>query len=100
MRVKERREHSRLQFSGNVSFEESASLSAEASETQGQGHGTAYDVSESGLCLITEMLLKEKQVLRINLPLPGVSVQTPSLAMVRWVRPDNGNYKIGMMFLI
>lgn len=86
-----------MDFSGDVTFEGSASQS---SETRQISHGTATDVTESGLCFITKDVVTEDQILKISLPLPGVPVQAPTLGIVKWVRSDNGGYKVGMKFIL
>ena len=96
MNTKERREHSRLDFSGIVSLEACSSIEAESSDSQ----AAAVDVSESGLCLITHHPLKDKQILKINVPLPGLSLKVPTLAIVMWQRPHNDAYKVGLMFAL
>ena len=98
--MKERRQHSRLDFSEVVTFEASSTFAADASEMNFTGHGKAADVSDTGFCLVTLDAVKEDQILKINLPLPGVPVQAPTLAMVRWVVPDDGGYKAGLMFVL
>ncbi len=100
MKTKERRIHSRLSFTNEVTFEASASMAANAAEMMHIGRGTAADVSESGLCLLTHDEVLEDQILKISLPLPGVPIQTPTLAIVKWVRPHNDGYKVGMMFVV
>ena len=98
--MKERRQHSRLDFEEAVTFEASSTFAADASEMNITGHGKAADVSDSGLCLVTQDVVKEDQIIKINLPLLGVPVQAPTLAMVKWVVPDNGGYKAGLMFVL
>ena len=64
------------------------------------GQGTAADVSDRGFCLVTRDVIREDQILKVNLPLPGVPVQTPTLAMVKWVVPEDDGYKAGLMFVL
>ncbi len=100
MQTQERRDNTRASFSTEVTFQISASIAADAAEMLHTGSGTASDVSESGLCLLTHDEVQEDQILRVNLPLPGVQVHTPTLAIVKWVRPHNDGYKVGMMFVV
>lgn len=100
MNMKERREHARIDYSGMVTFEASPALASENTGEEEKRKATAVDVSESGLCLITHEAVKDKQILKINVPLPGLSLQIPTLAMVMWQRPYNDAYKVGMMFVI
>lgn len=96
MDTKERREHARLDFSGIVSLEACSSIEAESADSQ----ATAVDVSESGLCFITDTPVKDKQILKINVPLPGLSLNVPTLGIVMWQKPHNDAYKVGLMFAI
>lgn len=98
MDMKERREYSRIDFSGTVSYEACSTLEPESADPEVRG--TAVDLSKSGLCLITRDAVKDKQILKINMPLPGLDLQIPTLAMVMWKRPHNDAYKVGMMFVI
>jgi len=98
--MKERRQHTRLDFSEAVTYEASSSFKADASEVDFTGQGMAADVSDRGFCLITEDVVKEDQILKVNLPLPGVPVHTPTLAMVKWVVPEDDGYKAGLMFVL
>lgn len=100
MNRKERRINSRLDFSGAVTFESTVPMAGEAEGMPLKGRGTATDISADGLCLTTQDVIKENQVMKINLPIPGVPVHTPTLVMVRWVSPENGGYKAGMMFVV
>ena len=100
IKMKERRQYTRLDFSENVTFEASSTFSVDAEEMNFTGSGKAADVSESGLCLVTGDVVKDDQILKINLPLLGVPVQAPTLAMVKWVVPYNGGYKVGLMFVL
>ncbi len=98
--MKERRQYTRLDFTDDVTFESSSSFGVVATESGFTGLGKAADVSETGLCLVTRDAIKEDQIIKVNLPLPGVPVQAPTLAMVRWVVPDEGGYKAGLMFVL
>ncbi|RJR22172.1 MAG: PilZ domain-containing protein [Nitrospiraceae bacterium] len=100
MNFKERREHLRMDYSGIITYEASSASGQETAVSTEQRKATAVDVSESGLCLITNEAVQDKQILKINIPLPGLSLQIPTLAMVMWQRPYNEAYKVGMMFVI
>lgn len=100
MNLKERREHSRIDYSGVVTYETSSTFLSDNTSKKDQWKATAVDVSESGLCLITHDSVKDNQILKINVPLPGLSLKIPTLAMVMWQRPYNDAYKVGMMFVI
>ncbi len=98
--MKERREHMRAALSGSVSFEMSESLSKEFSVSPQKREGDAIDVSEGGLSLYTKDAVEGDQIIRIKLPLPGMQVQTPTLAKVRWSKPHDKGYKLGVRFIV
>jgi c-di-GMP-binding flagellar brake protein YcgR len=100
MAIQERREHLRIDYPGMATYEPSSGCGSENTGKKEMGKATAVDLSESGLCLITNDAVRDKQILKINLPLPGLDIQIPTLAMVMWHRPYNGAYKVGMMFVI
>lgn len=98
--MKERRENSRTDFSDIITYEAGVSLVKDVKSDQLRGEGQAVDISKGGICLVTKEELSKNQILKINIPMPGMSVQTPALAMVRWTRPHQDGYKVGMMFVI
>ncbi len=99
-KIKEHRAHTRIDFTGDVTYEASLFSGDEETVMLKTGEGSAVNVSERGLCLVTKDNMKEGQILKVNLPMPHIPVQAPTLAMVRWVRPYNDGYKVGMMFMI
>ena len=98
--MKERREHMRAALSGSVTFEMSESLSKEFSVSPQTGEGDAIDVSEGGLSLFTKDAIEDNQIIRIKLPLPGMQVQTPTLAKVSWSKTHDKGYKVGLSFIV
>jgi hypothetical protein len=109
-----RRLHERYLLSQRVTFELSAPLALQESHSE-EAEGDTQNVSEGGLCLITNQSLEESQIIKIKLPIPNVVATTPTLAEVRWVKRDpmtgtkgpvripamqDGNhYRIGLRFL-
>ena len=98
--MEERRENVREDLSASITFEMSESLSKEFSVSPQTGEGDAIDVSEGGLSLFTKDVVEDGQVVRIKLTLPGMSIKTPTLAKVRWSRPYDKGYKVGVRFII
>lgn len=66
---------------------------------EGKIQGTTKNISQGGLCLVTKKALKELQVIKIDLPLPEASLTAPTLAQVKWVRPEVEMFKVGFMYL-
>jgi PilZ domain len=79
------RQHPRYPLPLIVNFEVGASLTLQASH-QKEEEGIGQNISEGGLCLITDRALEESQVIKIRLPIPNVSATIPTLAEVRWVK--------------
>lgn len=98
--MKERRVNARVNYSDNITYEAGASLVEEVKSDSLRGEGKAVDISEGGICLITKEAMYENQIVKINIPIPGIPVQTPALAMVRWTRPYHDRHKAGLMFVI
>jgi hypothetical protein len=63
-------------------------------------HAQILDVSQGGVALRGEQSVKENQVVRCTLSLPGVPVRVPTLMRVRWSRKVRHGYLIGLQFLI
>ena len=82
-----KRLHVRYLLSQRVTFELSAPLTTQEPRPE-EAEGNTQNVSEGGLCLITERSLEESQIIKIKLPIPNVAATTPTLAEVRWVKRD------------
>jgi hypothetical protein len=80
-----KRLHVRYPLSQRVTFELSAPLTLQEQQPE-ETAGDTQNVSEGGLCLITERPLEESQIIKIKLPIPNVIATTPTLAEVRWVK--------------
>jgi hypothetical protein len=82
-----RRLHERYHLSQKVTYELSAPLTLKEPRSE-EAEGDAQNVSEGGLCLITNRFLEQSQIIKIKLPIPDVVATTPTLAEVRWVKRD------------
>jgi hypothetical protein len=98
--MEDRRGNKRIDFAYTVTYESSCSLLHEVDESQINGQGTVTNISNNGLCVITQGILKENQMVKVNLPLPGISIRIPSLATVKWIKPDNNGYRVGMQYVM
>ena len=83
--VEGKRLHVRYPLSQTVAFEPSAPLTLKEPHPE-EAAGDTQNVSEGGLCLLTEQSLEESQIIKIKLPIPNVVATTPTLAEVRWVK--------------
>ena len=98
--MKERRDNSRIDLTGTVTYEIYSSVDAETSEDRQKGIGTVVNVSGSGLCLDTRDIVKDTQILKVNIPVPGMPVQIPTLAMVMWKQTRDDGSRVGLMYVI
>jgi hypothetical protein len=98
--MEERRDNSRIDISGDLTYEACSSLDAGAADDRQRGSGTVINVSGSGLCIDTADAVRDTQIVRVNVPLPGSSVKIPTLAMVMWKKPIDGGSRVGMMFVV
>lgn len=62
------------------------------------------NVSNGGLCLLTDCAPQLGQIVRIHVPMTGELAQTPTLAEVRWVRAvplkPEGIHMVGLRFVL
>jgi c-di-GMP-binding flagellar brake protein YcgR len=64
--------------------------------------GQIQNVSQGGICMVTDGALKHTQVVEVVLPLAVEQVTTRTIVEVCWVRRelDEGNYTAGLRFLL
>ncbi len=98
--VNERREYSRDHFSGDITFEMSESLSKGMKFTDQKVEGVGIDISEGGFSLITQNEIENDQIVRAKLSLPGLAVKAPTLVKVRWSKPCDDGFRVGVSFII
>jgi Tfp pilus assembly protein PilZ len=58
------------------------------------------NISHGGLCITTQSPLLVSEFIRLKLQVENTKINIPSFAEVRWVRPANGRYEIGVEFLV
>jgi PilZ domain len=66
-------------------------------------HGRIRNVSNTGICLVTEQPLEGVSLLRCGVPLPGAPVAVPTLMQVRWTRQNgakSASYMSGLQFIL
>ena len=66
-------------------------------------HGRVQNVSNAGMCLVTEQPLEGASLLRCGVPLPGAPVAVPTLMQVRWTRQNgakSASYMSGLQFIL
>jgi hypothetical protein len=73
----------------------------------GKGHraglrGKILNISAGGLCLLSEHVVEQYQVLRCQILLRELPVAIPTLLQVRWIHRPTGShtYRLGLRFLL
>lgn len=64
-----------------------------------KSRGITKNVSEGGLCMITEQELEESEVIRIELPVTETFLSAPTLAQVKWVSYVENKFNVGLAYL-
>jgi hypothetical protein len=100
-KVKNRRRQIRHPWEGTVTYRRSIPARGQALKAM-SGQGQLHNVSEGGLCLVTEERLAPKQLLAITMPLRPNDLTIPTLVYVQWTRPvrGTGRYAAGLSFII
>ena len=65
--------------------------------------GRVRNVSNEGICLVTEQPLEDSSLLRCGVSLPGAPVAVPTLMQVRWTRRSGAKrdgYISGLQFIL
>jgi hypothetical protein len=52
-----------------------------------------------GLCIKTEAPLQLKETVRVYLPVQAVDIPLPVFSEVKWVKPQNNYYQVGLQFV-
>ena len=98
--MKERRDNLRLDISGTSIFEACSSVDSDTGDELQKCSGTVVNVSGSGLCLDTGDDVRESQIVKVSVPMPGMQVKIPTLAMVMWKKQIDTGSRVGMMFVV
>ena len=61
--------------------------------------GITINMSQGGLCMVTEQELAEHEIIRIDMPLTETFLSAPTLAQVKWVHNLGNNFQIGLAYL-
>jgi len=99
-RIDRRRSH-RVPLLHRVTYEVSVNRIRDGASTT-LLEGQIQNVSEGGLCMVTEKALSHTQLVEIGLPLPVPQLATRTIVEVCWVRRESGqdSYTTGLRFLL
>ncbi len=87
-----------------VRYELSEPIDGQGAVVAQERAGITVNVSNGGLCFLTDWAPSLPQVIRIHIPMTGGLAETPTLAEVRWVRAmpfePEGLYLVGLKFVL
>ncbi len=95
---RERRITERYALKAKVIYERSAALT----RREVIHAGKTLNISRGGFCIKTQTPLTQFQIIRVQIPVPGVKAALPTLAEVCWVeglKKEKG-YSVGLRFLL
>lgn len=94
----EKRSQNRIRVRQPLNFELTAFGSGRLSNTLEQGRGV--DLSVGGMGMTTSFPLNAGQIVRLVTPTAGAEPSLPVLTEVMWSRFDNGEFRVGLRFLL
>ncbi len=62
--------------------------------------GISFNISKSGLGLISRLALRIGEVVKLSIPLRSRDIVIPVLAEVVWAESTNDHFKAGLRFLL
>lgn len=97
---RERRLTMRKAFSETITYDMLFKI-GEGEKKEERREARCIDISDKGLCFETNYPLKEKEMLKLKLPLKEVSIASPVLGEVRWVSPvEADRFRVGIRFIV
>lgn len=64
-----------------------------------QGRSQGVDLSAGGFCFLTEIPMKDGDVLKATLPVLPPDTAVPVFSRVQWTRREDDQYRVGVQFL-
>jgi hypothetical protein len=64
-----------------------------------QGEGGGLDISPKGLGLVSDIPLAAGEIIKLNLPSHPNRIPVPVFCEVRWVKLEEGKYRVGVLFI-
>jgi hypothetical protein len=65
-----------------------------------QLQGVGVDINSNGIGILTKKPINPGGVVKIYLPLGDPKTMIATLSEVRWTRPLEGNYRMGLHFIV
>ena len=65
-----------------------------------QFRAVGVDVNSNGIGILTEKPISPGGVVKVYLPLGDPKTMIPTLSEVRWTRKSEGNYRMGLHFIV
>ena len=58
------------------------------------------DINSNGIGILTEKMINPGRVVKVYLPLGDTKTMIATLSEVRWASPLEGNYRMGLHFIV
>ena len=105
---KERRHEIRVDFSKRLFFQVTVPTAPwippgdEGFQKKQRPSAQIKNVGRGGCCLIIDRPLEQFRIIKLDFPLPNISLSIPTLAEVRWLEPalEHDQYKVGVRYLL
>lgn len=91
----EKRRYYRIQIKKNLCFE----LFNENSKNNALYDGCCIDISQGGICILTDFYLKKGDIIKLLIPINSLNLTNPIIAKVIWTRYEKGCYRTGLEFV-
>ena len=65
-----------------------------------QFQGDGVDINSNGIGILTEKPINPGGVIKVYLPLGDPKTMIATLSEVRWTSPAEGNYRMGLHFIV
>jgi hypothetical protein len=94
----DKRQLERGPFSNTVLIECNDPDSGSSGPVQLRADG--IDINSNGIGILTEKPINPGGVVKVYLPLGDPKTMIATLSEVRWTRPSEGNYRMGLHFIV
>jgi len=97
----ERRHHLRFAQIGELSAKQLSALGSTKAH-EGIVRGRVKDISAGGICMLTDQLLKESNLLQCDITFAKLPAAIPALMEIQWIAEgdEEFTYAVGLQYLV
>jgi len=94
----DQRKHARVSWKAQMVAQE---LPSDVTSPSFKIAAEVINISEGGMCVVTELPMEAATVLQCEMKLPGVGIRIPTVMQVTWVAIGDGDkYVLGLRYVI